>query len=124
MDRARRFRRIAAEENRGRQQMGWRYSARLKALGVAHCRTRREAGGSYTEIARELGITALTLGRWLKSQESATASFRPVEVIAESEVGSSDVAQRGRRLLVVTASGVHIEGLSWPEALELARTLG
>ena len=121
MDRVRRFRESAAVENQGRQRLGWRYSADLKALGVAHCRARREDGGSYAEIAEELGISALTLSRWLESGKPSASAFRPVEVVAEP--GSLTSIEAGS-LRVILPTGLRIEGLVWPQVLELARVLG
>ena len=121
MDRARRFRKAAAEANRGRQLQGWRYGAELKSLAVAHCRVRRQSGGSFAEIAEELGVSTLTLSRWLKAPGSAAAVFRAVEVVAEPE---SSVEIEAGPLCAITPGGLRIEGLMWSQVLELARVLG
>ena len=115
MDRAKQFREAAAQENRGRQRMGWRYSVELRRVGATYCRQQRQAGRSLREIAEDLGISALTLSRWL--EEPPAAGFRPVEVIAAREEGDSETES----LCAVTPGGLRIEGLSWPQVMELAR---
>lgn len=121
MDRTRRFRIAAAKENRGRQRLGWRYSAKLKALGVEHCQSQRQQGCSYAEIAEQLGISTLTLSRWLDAEPQPSAAFRAVEVVPESEPSANDETQS---LCVVTPGGLRIEGLAWSQVLDLARALG
>ena len=123
MDRVKQFREAAALENRGRERQGWRYSAELKALAVAHCRRSRDEGRTYGEIAEDLGISALTLSRWLETP-AVTAkparSFRPVTVMAATEASAVLSPPVPGELTVVTPSGFRIEGLSWPQVLELA----
>ena len=116
MDRAKQFREAAARENQGRHRNGWRYSPELRALGAEYSRSQRRAGRPYREIAEDLGVSTLTLSRW--QEEVPTAGFRAVEVIADP-----DACERGEgmSLSVVTPGGLRIEGLSWPQAMELAR---
>ena len=116
MDRAKQFRESAARENRGRTRTGWRYSAGLKGLAVAHVRDRRQSGDSWAEISEELGVSALTLGRWLEAE--ALPRFYSVEVVGE-DVKRSD--SRSSSLAVLTPGGLRIEGLEWPQVLELTR---
>ena len=116
MDRAKQFRETAARENQGRQRNGWRYSPDLRALGAEYCRSQRRAGRVFREIAEDLGVSTLTLSRW--HDESPSAGFRPVEVVADSEV--RDPVEE-MSLSVITPGGLRIEGLSWPQVLELAR---
>ncbi len=117
MDRAKQFREAAARENQGRQRNGWRYSPDLRALGTEYCRSQRRAGRSFREIAEDLGVSTLTLSRW--QDEPPIAGFRPVEVIADSEIRDPTEEMS---LSVVTPGGLRIEGLSWAQVLELARS--
>ena len=116
MDRAKKFREAAARENRGRHKNGWRYSPELRALGADYSESQRRAGRPLREIADDLGVSTLTLSRW--QEELPAAGFRPVEVIADPPVCDrvEDVS-----LSVVTPGGLRIEGLSWPQVMELAR---
>ncbi len=81
MDRAEQFRKDAARENRERARTGWRYSSALRALAVEHCRGARDEGRAWAEIADELGVSTLTLSRWLEL--APTASFRAVTVVEQ-----------------------------------------
>ena len=116
MDRAKQFRESAARENSGRTKAGWRYSAELKGLAVAHVRQRRQSGDSWAVLSEELGVSSLTLGRWLEAE--ALARFYPVEVVG-GEVERSDSGSTS--LAVLTPGGLRIEGLEWPQVLELMR---
>jgi hypothetical protein len=116
MGRSEQFREAAAIENRGRSKAGWRYSSELKSLAIEHCRAERQAGCSWADLSAQLGVSALTLSRWLDA--APAAGFRPVAVIEDEE--PPQVAEDGR-LIVTTPGGLRIEGLSWPQALEMAR---
>lgn len=120
MDQASLFREAAAQANQGRERQGWRYDANLKAMAVDYCRERREQGWSFVEIARHLGISVLTLSRWLNAvpPSGVRDSFRPVEVVAEAAVVAPQ-SPTPAPLSVVTPGGFRIEGLSWPQVLEL-----
>lgn len=124
MDLLQQFLDSASHSNQGRRKIGWRYSQEQKMLASQHCHARRDAGWSYSEIAEELGISPITLSRWVQSppapdggvRQSASIQngFKPVEVVeaaADSSVPS---------LAVVMPSGLRIEGLQWPQVLELA----
>ncbi len=128
MDHARQFRKAAALANRGRQRQGWRYSAELRALALDHIRRSRAEGRTYAETSVELGISTLTLSRWLESSRSVNAAsraFRPVSVVEMAESGKADsslaLSAPVDGFAVVTPGGYRIEGLSWPHVLELAR---
>ena len=116
MERAEQFRREAASENPGRPRSGWRYPPALRALAVEHSRTAREQGRTQVAIAEELGISSWTLGRWLK--QAPRAGFRPVAVV---EPVASSLAPPLAPLVVSTPSGLRIEGLIWPQVVELLR---
>lgn len=121
MDRANRFREAAAELNRHREKKGWRYPAALRRLAVVYCREHRRVGRPWSEITEELGVSAVTLGRWLSSVEPEVVSspspvFHPVEVV------EADVKAVPAVLRVVTPGGLQIEGLDFAQVLELARS--
>ena len=116
MDRSKQFREAAGIENRGRSKAGWRYSSELKSLAIEHCRAERQAGCSWADLSAQLGVSTLTLSRWLDA--APTTGFRPVAVIEDQEPPQ---LSEGTGLTVTTPGGLRIEGLSWPQALEMAR---
>ena len=122
MDRAKQFREAAARENQGRHKNGWRYSPELRALGAEYSRNQRRSGRAFREIAEDLSVSTLTLSRWL--EQAPAAGFRPVEVIAdpESSEGEQELGEKELSLCALTPGGLRIEGLSWPQVMELART--
>jgi transposase-like protein len=67
MDRSEKFRTAAARHNKHRSANRWRYPEELKTLAVEHCQDSRLAGQSYSKIAESLGVTPLTLSRWLEA---------------------------------------------------------
>lgn len=118
MDRARLFRETAARANGGRDRSGWRYSAALRRLAIEYCHFCRRAHQPFSEIAEALGISTVTLGRWLeKEREDAPGRFR--EVVVEPAVPKSAEAQ----LAVVTPAGLRVEGLDLSQVIELSRAL-
>jgi hypothetical protein len=68
-------------------------------------------------VAADLGISALSLQRWLEQGEPAR--FRPVEVEPESVSIS-----RERGLVLITPRGYRVEGLEAEELSSLLRVLG
>ena len=119
MDQAELFRETAARANEGRDRTGWRYSASLRRLAVEYCRSCRSRQQPFAEIARALGVSTLTLGRWLQeAQREPGPRFREVVLDQSAPSPSVDAA-----LAVVMPSGVRVEGLSLSGVIELARAL-
>ena len=72
----------------------------------------------FSEIAEALGISTVTLGRWLE-KERAEAPGRFREVVVEPPVPKAAEAQ----LAVVTPAGLRVEGLDLSQVIELSRAL-
>lgn len=118
MNRARLFRETAARANEGRDRAGWRYSASLRRLAIEYCHACRHAHQPFSEIADALGVSTVTLGRWLeKEREDARGRFR--EVVVEPPAPKAVEPQ----LAVVTPSGLRVEGLDLSQVIELSRAL-
>lgn len=115
MDYLARFQETARRENQGRERKGWRYSKEARRLAVAFCQEERRLARSFSSIAESLGITTLTLGRWL--DEPANPAFHQIEVSPVSQFAC------GGGLRVVLPSGLAIEGLDLDQVVELARLL-
>lgn len=117
---ARQFRRLVEEHFGGRPGRGCRYPAALRGEAVWLARGALSEGLSLARVADQLGVRESTLSRWLDGS-SERPSLRPVEVVA----GEAEPAGRGpgSGVVVVTASGVRIEGLRVEEVPALVREL-
>ena len=106
------FRKIAERVRDGRKGGSRPYPDKAKVLAVEYARERVASGESYSAIAAELGIAQTTITGWL---EPGSRSFRPVRVATDR------VRKRPNRAVLVTPSGVRVEGLS---VAEVIRVLG
>lgn len=93
--------------------VGRRYPAELRALAVAVAETRREE--PLAKVAADLGVSAMSLQRWLEQGEPVR--FRPVEV----EPGFAEAPARG--LVLITPRGYRVEGLEAGALVSLLRVL-
>jgi hypothetical protein len=80
---------------------GQGYGAAARAEAVAHASKRISAGESRYVVARELGISADTLGGWLKGRGGV--GFARVTVTAETTPGAT--------FALISPTGWRIEGL-------------
>jgi transposase-like protein len=107
------FREEASRQGVGRA--GRRYPAQMRAMAVALAQERSEE--PLGRVAADLGVSALSLQRWIEKGEPAR--FRPIEV--EPEVVAS---ARARDLVLITPSGYRVEGLETETLSSLLRVLG
>lgn len=110
---------LKRELSRGERGRGKRYSMDLRKRAVAWAEGRHQAGVSWPEISRELGLGRDTARRWCGGQRKATKhnrSLLPVKVVQKS-------ADNGR-LALVSPNGFRIEGLTLAEAATMLRALG
>jgi hypothetical protein len=110
--RVKRFHQEAAQQGAG--GAGKRYSVELRRLAVAVAQER--SAEPLSRIARELGVSVVSLQRWIEREEPAR--FRPVQVLATAEPDHSGPA---RGLSLITPRGYRVEGL---DAASLATLLG
>jgi hypothetical protein len=87
----------------------------MRSMAVALAQERSEE--PLGRVAADLGVSAVSLQRWLEQGEPAR--FRPVEV--EPEVPASP---RGRGLVLITPRGYRVEGLEAETLSSLLRVLG
>lgn len=120
MNQARLFREAAARANQGRDRTGWRYSPSLRRLAIEYCQSRREHRRPFREIAEALGVSTVTLGRWLESEREDPGP-RLREVVIEESTPAPPSATPEPHLTVVTPSGLRIEGLDLSGVIELMR---
>lgn len=109
--RVKRFRDAVARSGVG--GVGRRYPAELRALAVAVAQERREE--PLARVAADLGVSAVSLQRWLEQGEPA--GFRPVEI------EPSPVATLARGLALITPRGYRVEGLEAGVLVSLLRVL-
>lgn len=109
--RVKRFRDAVARSGGG--GVGRRYPAELRALAAAVAQERREE--PLARVAADLGVSAVSLQRWLEQGESA--GFRPVEI----EPGPAAAPARG--LALITPRGYRVEGLEPGVLVSLLRVL-
>ncbi len=93
----------------GRRRIGAELRAKLKSAASLM----REAGASQTQIAESLGISHVTVSRYLRSKHEKPVAVRPVSVGAKAAVGSK----------VMTPSGFEVEGLDVDDIVTLIRSL-
>jgi len=107
-------------ESSGRGSRGRkRYSESARAFAVSHARDAMGRGTRLSRVAGDLGIIPMTLRVWLAKAESGV--LRRVQVTEERGVREGGAS--GTPLRVTTASGHSVEGLTFPEAVELLRAL-
>lgn len=114
-----RFRRLVEEHFGGRPGPGCRYPASLRREAVVVARSGLSSGRELPSVAAELGLQASTLKRWLRGSEGE-GPLRPVEVISEE---GDKVPKPGPGVVLVTASGLRIEGLRVEDLPGLLRVL-
>lgn len=95
---------------------GRRIPAALRERVIAWTTTRRRRGAAWRELARELGVPAGTLTRWLarRPEHTPRMALRPIDVIDEP-------AQPP--LTIVAPSGLRIEGVTITDAIAILRGL-
>lgn len=109
-DLVRRFRRGAEE------RLGRRYPESLKQLATGYAQTATARGRSLGEVASDLGICGLTLQRWLGQEPAAVPTL--LHEVAVLDRGPSNGP------ILVTPSGLRVEGLSLDELVSLLESLG
>lgn len=98
---------------RGAGGVGKRYPEELRAVAVAVAKARRDE--PLARVAADLGVSAVSLQRWL--EQEAPARFRPVEVAPEPGVEATGV-------VLITPRGYRVEGLEAESLVSLLRVLG
>jgi hypothetical protein len=103
---ARRFCRQALE------RPGLRYSEELRQVAVEYSRLAERRGQARREIAEALGLCEATLSRWLQGELAALHEV----VVVERDAAFN-------RPVLVTPSGIRVEGLSERELISVLAVL-
>ena len=109
----RQFREAAQRAGAG---AGRKFPAEIKELGARYARSRRQAGASWQEIAKELGVVVPTVLRWAKRPDgnAVGGSFHQVSIVEPKPRGT---------YAAVFPAGLRIEGLELEAVIALARAL-
>lgn len=117
-ERVRRFRERVRRHLGGREGRGVRYPPELRAEAVACARAAVSAGQGVGAVAAALGVSSMSLSRWLEG----SPSVRRVEVMAES-AGAGAAAPAASSLVLVTPQGYRVEGLDLGSVMALLESL-
>jgi hypothetical protein len=112
--RIKRFRQEASQQGAG--AVGKRYSTALRQLAVAVVEEHSDT--PLSQIARQLGVSSVSLQRWVEQEQPAR--FRPVQVRFDAE---PEVASPGG-LVLITPRGYRVEGLNAASLAALLSRLG
>lgn len=98
---------------------------RLRREVVQYARAAMSEGESIEGVARDLGISAMSVKRWFErigSRYSGAAELRRVEIVPDRREAGMVLA--AAPLVVHGPSGLRIEGLTLPGLVQLLRALG
>jgi hypothetical protein len=106
------FRKEAMKRKRGQRRGPSEYPAEMQAFAVAFVRRAVKGGGTKAGAARDLGVSTMTLDKWLGESDIETdPAFR--EIVVEPEAAKSGA------LVLVTPAGMRVEGLDMETAAAL-----
>ena len=116
----RQFRREAKRRRAGRKRGAPRYRPEQREFAVNHGVAVRASGGSISQAAEELGISDMTLSTWLRG---AASGGRLREVRVSSDAGQLSAASGPGAVVVTTAGGETVTGLTVEQVAQLLRAL-
>jgi hypothetical protein len=114
------FRREVVRRRGARKRGAPRYDDALVTFAVAHARGVRAQGGSVLSAARDLGVSTMTLSKWMSRETSVTGSIVR-EVIVSSPAAPCSSSEITGTLTLTTASGHVVTGL---DVSQVAALLG
>jgi hypothetical protein len=92
-----------------------RVPASVREVVVAYAQEARSAGTPWSEIVAQVGLSKTSVKRWMKAPRRRETHLKPVQVTTP--------IRETRGIVLVTASGDRIEGLTVSEATTLLRGL-
>lgn len=114
----RRLRKALSQVQSRQSGTSTRYPAAVRRQVLAYAQRRGVAGESVKSIARRLGIRGQLLAYWQKT--SSRGRFQVVTVTAPAAVAAP---RTSAPLVLVTSSGIRVEGLDVAGAAALVREL-
>ena len=123
LDSARRLRSQARQFENRRKPTGTRYSPAFRAEVVTHAHAEVRKGVAVARIACDLGLRPKTLTLWMRRMPAS--KLRAVRVEHDPRPGPMPAAEAipERRAVIVTPSGVRVEGLDLDGIVQLMRSL-
>lgn len=97
---------------------GRRIPLELRARVTAWVAKRRDHGDGWVELVHKLGVSTLTLQRWSSSPPS-----RPSREVMLRCVEVAEPAPVQRTIVLVSPTGLRIEGLTIADVIEILRGL-
>jgi transposase-like protein len=112
---------IRAALVRGKVGLGRPYPETAREAVKELVAQRRREGAGLSSVARELGVSATTLRKWVRKDRAPSAprtktKFREVEVVPAPPASPT--------LIVHGPAGLRIEGVTIADVAELVRRLG
>jgi len=123
LDSARRLRSQARQFENRRKPTGTRYSPAFRAEVAAHAHVEVREGVAVARIAHDLGLRPKTLTLWMRRMPASKLRSVSVEHDSQPVRMPAAVATPERRPVVVTPSGVRVEGLDLDGIVHLMRSL-
>ena len=123
LDSARRLRSQARRFENRRKPTGTRYSPAFRAEAVIHARNQVREGVAIVRIACELGLRPKTLTLWMRRKPASKLLAVRVDRDPRPALAPAVVVATDRRPVIVTASGVRVEGLDVDGIVQLLRSL-
>ena len=99
---------------------GVRYPQALRRIAVDYAQEARHRGHSRRGCAENLGVSDVTLSRWIEEAGLPVPEFGETAPLREVVLTDSRL---GRSLSLVTPEGFRVEGLDVAELAELLRAL-
>lgn len=109
-------------ENRSKPT-GTRYSSAFRAEVAVHARDQVRAGVAVARIARDLGLRPKTLTLWMRDTRVSKLRAVRVERDVRPIPSAAAVAADEQRVVMVTPSGVRVEGLDLDGIVHVLRLL-
>jgi len=116
-DRVQRFKALVRQLMGGRRGRGVRYPQAVRMEAVTFAHEALASGASLSRIAASLGLGEVTLARWLEPER---VGLRKVEILGAEPARMP--APPG--VVLVSPSGLRVEGLELAQVAELLRVLG
>jgi len=105
----------------GHRRRTERIPAGIPARVIAYAQQGRREGWSWRQLAERVGVAAYTVQRWVRIAQGQTGD---PQVLVPVRIEAKGLERERARLVVITPSGVRLEGLGPEDAVAVLRALG